>query len=77
MSLEDKKALIVDGALYIVMPSIWASDCTGCHFSLADPCPHQRKLVYCGDPDDDADHILIHDNPQAIADYVALRLDKT
>jgi hypothetical protein len=74
MNIEGMKGLIVDGALYIVMPSIWASDCAGCYFVDKDPCPHQRKLIYCGGPEDDADHLLIPDNPQAIADYVAERL---
>jgi len=77
MNIEGMKGLIVDDALYIVMPSILVSNGTGCYFICKYPCPHQRKLIYCGDPEDDADHILILDSPQAIAAYVALRLEST
>ena len=73
-STADLKGVIIDGAIYIAVSSLWTDTCAGCHFESDDPCPHQRKLIYCGGREDNADHILIEDTPEAIAAYVARRL---
>ena len=66
--------LEVDGSTFLIVPAIEEAGCMCCHFEPIEHCPHQRNIVFCGGVDRDADNILIPNDPQAIADYMAERL---
>jgi hypothetical protein len=68
----DLKGLAYQGKVYIFMPFITHGECNGCYFQGNDvDCPHTDKLIKC-----DVDSpILIEDTPEALAEYVAWRLE--
>lgn len=70
----DLKGLAYKGKVYIFMPCLNYDTCMGCVFDTGDdksPCPHTEQIIHC----EGASPILIEDTPEALAEYVAWRLE--
>jgi hypothetical protein len=71
-----------EGQVFVEMPAIEYNECRGCYFedgvnletndNGTTPCPHTKNLRMC----DSKAPIFILDTPEAIAEYVARRLEK-
>ena len=68
----DLKGMMFEGKVYIFMPYLNHGSCSGCAFQGDEvSCPHTEKLMLCVDDSP----ILIEDTPEALAEYVAWRLE--
>ena len=71
-----------EGQVFIEVPALVHNDCHGCYFEDGvnlptndkgtTPCPHTKNLRPC----DAESPIFILDTPEAIAEYVARRLER-
>ena len=70
-----------EGQVFVEVPALISNDCRGCYFedgvnletndSGTTPCPHTKNIRFC----DIHAPIFILDTPEAIAEYVAQRME--